>query len=360
MFARRLRALLLAAVSVTALAACSATPAPVPSVPTGHATASASGSRLPDPHSLTGPSTARSVAEVQPLARSPRATLPVTVTDVRGRSVTIADTSRILALDLYGTLADTVVALGLGDRLVGRGSSNTLASMADLPVVTHDGHELSGEAILSLRPSVVLTDTTLGPLSVQEQVAASGVPVVFLDPKRSISSTGDQVRAVAHALGVDAAGDELARRVAGEIADAKTRIAAMAPADPARRLRMAFLYVRGTAGIFFVLGKGSGADELIDGIGGIDVATQAGITGIKPATSEALLATDPEVILVMTDGLASTGGVDGLLARPGVAETTAGRNRRVVDMADGQVLSFGPTTAAVLLSLARAVYEPGS
>ncbi|SIN07595.1 Hemin-binding periplasmic protein hmuT precursor [Mycobacteroides abscessus subsp. abscessus] len=77
-----------------------------------------------------------------------------------------------------------------------------------------------------------------------------------------------------------------------------------------------------------------------------------------PATSEALVKLNPDLILAMSKGIESTGGIDGFLARPGVGETTAGKNRRVVSMADGQILSFGPNTPAVLLSLAQAVYAP--
>jgi iron complex transport system substrate-binding protein len=80
---------------------------------------------------------------------------------------------------------------------------------------------------------------------------------------------------------------------------------------------------------------------------------------MKPMTDEALVAADPDLVLVMTDGLASAGGVDGLLAsKPALALTTAGQNRRFVDMADGVVLGFGPRSASVLDALARAVYAP--
>jgi len=292
---------------------------------------------------------------VTPLSPAPTPALPVTVTDERGKKVTVTDASRMLALDVYGTLAETVVGLGLGDRLVGRSSSNTLSTMASLPVVTENGHNLNAEAILALRPTLVLIDTTIGPSAVRDQLEASGVTTVYFSPKRELDTVPDRIAAVADALGVPEAGTTLATRVKDEIADARAQIATMAPAEP---LRMVFLYIRGTAGVFFVFGKGEGADELIDALSGEDVASEAGLEGIKPASAEALLATNPEVILVMTDGLASTGGVDGLLARPGVADTTAGQRRRVVDMADGQVLSFGPSTAAVLLSLADAVYQP--
>ncbi|MDN4613740.1 ABC transporter substrate-binding protein [Leifsonia sp. F6_8S_P_1B] len=356
--------------SLTALAALAAVltgcAAGAPATPTGSTRATASpsssapaGEALPDPRTITGPSTAASIAAIEPVEAHPTPSLPVTVTDASGASVTVTDTSRILALDIYGTLAETVVGLGLGDRLVGRGASNTLDVMKGLPLVTQNGHELNGEAILALRPTLVLTDTTLGPREVQDQLRASGVPVVFFDPKRSVATIGDQIEAVAHAVGLDATGEKLVARTEAELAEAKADIAALAPAADAEKLRVAFLYVRGRAGVFFLFGKGMGADDLIAGVGAVDVATQAGITGAKPANSEALLATNPDVFLTMTDGLASTGGVEGLLERPGVADTIAGQHRRIVDMADGQVLSFGPSTPAVLRSLADALYRPG-
>ena len=76
-------------------------------------------------------------------------------------------------------------------------------------------------------------------------------------------------------------------------------------------------------------------------------------------TDEALVAMDPQLILVMTEGLQSVGGIDGLIAsKPAVGLTAAGQQRRFVDMADGDILSFGPRSAAVLEALARAIYAP--
>ena len=62
---------------------------------------------------------------------------------------------------------------------------------------------------------------------------------------------------------------------------------------------MAFLYVRGNAGVFFILGKGSGADDLIAALEGRDVASEQGARNIVPANSEALVKVNPDVILTM-------------------------------------------------------------
>ena len=76
---------------------------------------------------------------------------------------------------------------------------------------------------------------------------------------------------------------------------------------------MLFLYVRGNANIYYIFGADSGADSLIEAVGGIDVASEIGWEGMKPMTAEALVAAQPDVIVMMTLGLESVGGVDGLL-----------------------------------------------
>jgi len=314
---------------------------------------------LVDPRDHVGPATAAVVdAAVDPIEQDPQPQLPATVTDAQGTQVEVTDVSRILALDIYGTTARTVAELGLADNLVGRDTSSTFAEVADLPLVTANGHELSAEAILALDPSVILTDSSLGPWDVVLQMREAGIPVVVLDSGRSLETTGDLIRDVADALGVDEAGERLAERTDAEIASVTAEIAAIAPEGDGR-LRIAFLYVRGGSGIYYLFGGESGTGALVDALGGRDVATEIGWTGMRPVTDEGLIAMQPDLLLVMTKGLESAGGVDGLLeAQPAIAQTPAGENRRIVDMADSQILSFGPMTADVLEALAVAIYAP--
>lgn len=297
---------------------------------------------------------------VEPVA-DPTPDLPVTVTDAQGTEVTITDVDRVLALDVYGTLSRTVFELGLGDTLIGRDVSTQLAEAEDLPLVTQNGHDLNAEAILELDPTLILTDTSLGPWDVMLQMRDSGIPVVVVDSHRGLDNLSSLTAEVAAALGVPDAGTALAERIEAEVAEVADAIAEVTPADEGERLRTVFLYVRGTSGIYYMFGEGSGADALVRAIGGYDVAGEIGWSGMRPVTDEGLIAAQPELVLMMTDGLASAGGVDGLLERlPALAATPAGENRRFVDMADAQILGYGPLTASVLNALAVAVYAPGS
>jgi len=270
--------------------------------------------------------------------------------------VTVSDTSRVLALDLAGSIAATIAGLGYADRLVGRDITTTFSGTEDLPLVTSGGHTVNAEAILALRPTLVITDGTIGPRDVLEQLREAGITVVFVENTPSFAGAAQLALDVAAAIGVD--GQALADRISADVEAKIAEIAAIAPAE-GERVRMLFLYLRGGAGIYYLFGEESGADQLIEGLAGTDVAGEIGWDGMKPMTDEALVAADPDLVLVMTEGLESAGGVDGLLAsKPALALTTAGRNHRIVDMADGVVLGFGPRSAAVLDALARAVYAP--
>lgn len=320
---------------------------------------------LDDPRGFEGPSSAvLTHAAIEPVAEDPDQSLPATLTshDLSGDiEVTVADTSRVIAMDLSGSLAATVWGLGFGDTLVGRDVSTTFPGTETLDVVTGSGHTVNLEAIIALKPTLVITDGSIGPVDVVQQLRDVGITVVFVDRSSSFEGAAELARSVAAVYGASAAGELLAERIAGDVERTRAEIAALAPADPADRLRVAFLYLRGTAGVYYLFGSESGADQLIEGLGAVDVAGELGWNGMQPLTDEAMVAADPDLILVMTDGLASVGGVDGLLEdKPAIALTAAGQHRRFVDMADGQILSFGPRTAAVLDALARAVYAPES
>ncbi len=315
---------------------------------------------LDDPKTYEGPSTA-SLADtaIEPIADNPKPELPTTVTDAQGTKVTVKDASRVLALDIYGSLSQTVFELGLGDRLVGRGASTSFDEAVDLPLVTQNGHDLNAEAILELAPTLIITDTSLGPWDVIMQMRDAGIPVVVVDSHRGIDNVRDLTMEVARALGVPAAGRELAKRTQSEIRQTVSAIKDIAPSNLQSKLRMVFLYVRGQAGIYYMFGKESGADSLIGALGGYDVSREINWSGMKPVTDEAIIAAQPDVILMMTKGLDSVGGVDGLLEQlPAIANTPAGQKQRIVDMNDSQILSYGPRTADVLNALAVAVYAP--
>ncbi|MGC9473100.1 heme/hemin ABC transporter substrate-binding protein [Streptomyces mutabilis] len=293
--------------------------------------------------------TAEPVANrVEPLAKRPEPELPVTVRSADGAQVEVERAERIVPLS--GSLSEIVFTLGLGDRVVARDVTATFEQAAKLPVVTR-GHDVSAESVLSLKPDLVIAETTTGPEEAVDQIRAAGVPVLFVEAAGGLDDVGPRIQAVADALGVPAAGKELTRR-------SEQRIEAVREDVPhGERPRVAFLYLRGSASVYLIGGKGSGAGSLIEAAGAVDAGAASGLEkDFTAITSEALVKAAPDAILVMSKGLESVGGVDGLVKIPGVAQTPAGLDRRIVSVEDGVLLNYGPRTDQVLESVVAQLY----
>ncbi len=300
----------------------------------------------------TGGSASPAADRVEPLAKTPAPDLPVTVRSADGRKVTVDKAERLVPLS--GSLSEIVFTLGLGDRVVARDVTATFAQAEKLPVVTR-GHDVSAESVLSLRPDLVLAETTSGPAEAMDQIRAAGIPVLVVDPAAALDDVGPRIAAVAKALGVPDAGRELTRRTEQRI-DAVTD----SVPDERPRPRVAFLYLRGSASVYLIGGKGSGATSLIEAAGAVDAGAASGLTkDFTAITSEALVKAAPDAILVMAKGLESVGGVDGLVEIPGVAQTPAGMDRRIVSVEDGILLNYGPRTDQVLTSVVEQLYAGG-
>ena len=153
---------------------------------------------LADPRAWTGESTAViDEAEIVPVVESPSQELPAEVVshDLGGDTdVVVSDTSRVVAMDLSGSLAATVWGLGFGETLVGRDVSTTFPGAVDLPVITTDGHSANAEAVIALAPTLVLTDGSIGPRDVVEQLRDVGITVVFVEESWPIGSTPSSPR----------------------------------------------------------------------------------------------------------------------------------------------------------------------
>ncbi|MEU5216308.1 ABC transporter substrate-binding protein [Streptomyces sp. NPDC020807] len=289
---------------------------------------------------------------VEPLAAPAAPRLPVTVPSADGRSVTVTSAERIVPLS--GSLNEIVFTLGLGRNVVARDITATFEQAAELPVVTR-AHDVSAESVLSLRPTAVIAESTTGPAEAVAQIRDAGIPLVVVKPAKELADVGARIDAVAAALGVPASGTALKQRTENRVDAVRSTV----PAG-AGKPRVAFLYLRGSAAVYLLGGAGSGASSLLEAAGAVDAGKESGLTkDFTPLTSEALAQAAPDAILVMSKGLASVGGVDGLVALPGVAETPAGADRRIVAVDDGVLLNYGPRTDQVLASLVDQLYGEG-
>jgi iron complex transport system substrate-binding protein len=237
--------------------------------------------------------------------------------------------------------AEVIAALGYVNTLVGRDIASTMPELAGVPI-DNPGMQVSVETVLKAKPDLIIIDANTSPSSAIATLKSSGIKVISIADAYAMRDIVPKEKTLADLLGVPKAYAALSKAI--------TEIS-----FPKSKATVAFLYVRGTASIYLIGGKGSGADSLISAMGYTDVGAALYKTPFTDLTSEALIAMHPDVIMVMTKGLQSVGGISGLLQLPGVAQTPAGIHKRVVAVDDSLLLSFGPRTAPMLPLLRKAI-----
>ena len=264
------------------------------------------------------------------------------VSAVSINSKTSFSVSRVVVL--ANGVAEIMNSLNARSILVGRDISSTEKALESIPVVT-SGHQVLPEKVIALKPDLVIIDASTGPKSAIDQIRSAGINVVQTPESWTLADIATKVSAVAQAIGAPAQGVLLNAAIAGAIESSHL----------SSKPRIAFLYLRGTSSIYLIGGAGSGADSLISAIGGVDVGAASLPRPFNTMTAESLAALDPDVIIVMTKGLQSVGGVSGLLKLPGVAQTQAGKNQAIIDVDDSLLLSFGPRTPSLVVALSEKV-----
>jgi iron complex transport system substrate-binding protein len=226
--------------------------------------------------------------------------------------------------------AEIVAALGFKDILVGRDVASTMPELKSIPI-DESAMQVSAEAVLAQRPDLVFIDSNTSPSTALTTLRAAKVKLVMLPSAFTLADITAKENAIAQTLATPKAGKELESQVSALKA-------------PKTGIRVAFLYMRGTASIYLIGGPGSGADSILQAEGFVDVGAANLKNPFNALTAEELIKLQPDVLLLMTKGLASVGGISGLVQIPGIAQTPAGQHRRVVTVDDSLLLSFGPRT----------------
>lgn len=252
---------------------------------------------------------------------------------------------RLRIVSVSGTTTEILCALGMQAELVGTDVTSTYPEYArQLPKVGHS-RNVSAEAIIALRPDIVVgTAGNLRPELV-EQLQQAHIRVLQFQPDPSVDGTKQLIQTVADSMGKGEGASDIIHALDKDLA---------AKVVPRKKVKVLFIYARG-AGTMMVAGKQTPADEMIHLAGG-ENAVQ-GFEDFKPLTPEALLEANPDVILMFSSGLESLDGIGGLLKVPGVSMTNAGKNRQVIEM-DGQLLTgFGPRLGKAVTQLSKELYE---
>lgn len=244
-----------------------------------------------------------------------------------------------------GAVTEIVYRLGGERYLVAADTTSTFpAATQALPKVGYQ-RALSAEGILALDPTMLLAAPEAGPPPAIAQLEAAGVTIVRAGGEFTFESLLANVDVVARSLALVPAGRALDEKLRSEWK--ATRAAVRSSGSPPRVL----FVLSHAANNVQVAGEGTAAAAMIALAGGVNALS--GMKGYRPLSAEGALAAAPDVILCTREGLEAVGGVDVLLARPGLALTPAGKARRVLAPDALLLLGFGPRLPQAVRELAH-------
>lgn len=248
-------------------------------------------------------------------------------------------------VSLNGTVSEILVALNLENAIVGTDVTSTYpASLQSKPKLGHN-QAVNVEGIIALQPHKVLALTTDIKPEVVVQLETAGIRVQLFDREFSVEGTRSLIQQIADSVLREDMGRQVIEKLDRNISTLQI--------DNAFTPKVLFIYARGS-GTMMVAGEGTAIEKMIQLAGGQNAV--AGFSDFKPLTGEALVAANPDVILLFESGLESLGGSNGIYDVQGVKQTNAGKNKKVVTM-DGALLSgFGPRLGEAIKELSDKIH----
>ncbi len=253
-----------------------------------------------------------------------------------------------------GALTEIVYALGAQGELVGVDTTSLYPVVAQqLPQVGY-ARTLSAEGVLSLAPTQLIATEEAGPQAVLRQVRDAGVPVAVLNANNQFEGLLERVKQVGRITGRADSAARLAQALQQQWDGALGKVRQRSPSPVQSAVRVLFILAHAPNQVM-VGGRQTGADAMLAYAGAVNVmggqGGLGGFAGYKPLTPEAVIAARPDIVLVTDQGLKASGGVDGILKLPGLAQTPAGRKHRIVSLEAMLLLGFGPRMPQALAEL---------
>lgn len=249
-------------------------------------------------------------------------------------------------ITLSAALTETADALGFGKNIVAVDVTSMYpAFVTKLPRVSNN-RSVSAEGLIAFAPDLVLAPEGSIAKEIQYQLKSAGISFVNIKQEYSVGGALAFIRSVAAALEVAPKGEVLVRQTDLKI----KQVLAQVKADGGKLPKVLFVYARGT-GTMLVAGKSTSMDAIITLSGGRNAVN--GFNDFKPYTTEALIKANPDVILMFEFGYNSLGGINGILKMPGVGQTTAGKNKRIVQLDADLLVNFSVRLDQAITALHR-------
>jgi iron complex transport system substrate-binding protein len=248
---------------------------------------------------------------------------------------TTTSTRAMRLISIGGALTEIVYLLKANTELVGVDTTSLYPATATrLPNVGY-ARSLSAEGILALRPTQVLATEDAGPPMVLKQISNAGIPLTILPSSHQFKGLIDRVSAIGRLVHKTDAAEALTSQLFLEWKNTQERVSH----SKVNNIRVLFVLSQNPSQLM-VGGANTSADAMIAYSGARNAI--AGLSGFKPLTPEAVIAANPDVILLTDQGMKAVGGIGGVLRFPGISQTRAGKEQKIISLEAMYLLGFGP------------------
>jgi iron complex transport system substrate-binding protein len=262
-----------------------------------------------------------------------------------------AQTERVVSVSKQ--INEFMYAIGAQGVLVGRDLTSVYPK--EITKLTSVGYHraLNAEGIISLRPTLFLTDGNFGPDEVSKQLEKVGVPILTIKPEPTMQGAADLLTTLGKRFHKEAAAAAVVAKMnASWNAALKDTLKWMGKPRP----RVLIMHFGQIGNSYLGLRKGSIGDQMITWAGGTNALDSLG--GMARLTPESIAKAAPDIIIATDVGFDRMGSAAKFAEMPGVNLTPAAKNHRIYRIDETDVMYFGPRSAEGLRRI-EAIIHPG-
>lgn len=230
-------------------------------------------------------------------------------------------------------------------------SSTYPAEIKKLPTVGYH-RALSSEAILAMKPTLILQDNNIGPEHVVKQLNDLKIPMKeFGKYQGSIQGTDSLIREMGSYFHREKQADSICKKLDSDMTDALQNAKQFKDS-----VKVLIIHFGQASNIYMVMTKKSTAAKMIEWAGG-KMAVDAE-KGMKQLSPEIVAASDPDVILLTDFGYDRLGGSSEKIKElPGVSSTRAFKNNRIYRVEEHDIVYLGPRTGENVLLIQKLIHQ---
>lgn len=243
-------------------------------------------------------------------------------------------------------------AIGAEDDLVAVDLTSVYPpEIKTLPTVGYH-RALSAEGIISMKPTLFLTDGNVGPEAVLDQLRKVGIPMEVMRPGKTLDSAQTLLTRLGEYFHRERAADSVLaqwKRGMSEVWADTARWSGQ------RHPRVLIIHFGQIINNYLAVNRGSPADQMIRWAGGENAIDSVG--GMTRLSPELIARAAPDVIIATDVGFDRFGDAEKFSTLPGVALTPAGKSGHIYRIDEQEIIYFGPRTPAAVRKISEMIHR---